>query len=371
MNKLLTAILSLAIAVSPVMSATVNVRYVNPLSAAGGNGITEATTGTNRAYNNPKEWADARGANLTDTIERVYCVGFSTFSGQYAGLNFWGHSCDATSGYEIIGDYVTPDSGSAFDYSKFCMTWITTGNDQQCYYLNGCTTTFKNVQFRAQVTHTNMQHFTEVGSTNMFFYYCLFKFELSGSGQGMGLNMGSSKCIAANCIFMDCINGTTDCRATSGSGNYNYLLNCTFHNNYRSTWAWGGATTMINCVSQAPGTKCYEGGSYTVACSSNVSSDASSPNVAFRNMTVDFVDEDGDNFHPSDNSLDIGTDMSAYGIYAYSTDLADVSWTSGSTQFGVGALKYVSVTPPAAVDPSGFTTFINRGIGVGIGIGAR
>ena len=57
------------------------------------------------------------------------------------------------------------------------------------------------------------------------------------------------------------------------------------------------------------------------ASGNNISEDASSPNAAFRNIAVDFIDEAGDDFQSDDASVvGQGADLSADALYAFDTD---------------------------------------------------
>lgn len=105
----------------------------------------------------------------------------------------------------------------------------------------------------------------------------------------------------------------------------------------------GTAVTAKNNIVNSGGTTDYytAGGGFSTT-SNNISEDATSPNVAFRNKAVTFVDEANDDFHldSSDtnakgNGADLGTTPSGvqFDIDNYDRDTSGVTWDIGADQY--------------------------------------
>ncbi|MEI7890670.1 MAG: fibronectin type III domain-containing protein [bacterium] len=142
--------------------------------------------------------------------------------------------------------------------------------------------------------------------------------------------------------------GTGSFGIFNNSGSSNYIFN---NSVYGSTtgFASNGAVLKNNI---ANGNVADYSGSFNVASVNNISQDATSPNIALRNKTVQFIDAANFDFHlsPSDTAAkNAGTNLSADVNFPFSADIdgqyRNDTWDIGADEEGapssLGANRYV------------------------------
>jgi hypothetical protein len=127
--------------------------------------------------------------------------------------------------------------------------------------------------------------------------------------------------------------------ASSNFNHLNYLYNNTVHGFATGITRGSGLSPVAKNNLVQSCTTCYAS-TYDAASTNNISEDATSPNAAFRNLAVSFVDEANFDFHLAagdTNAKDAGADLSADANLAFSTDVdgetRSGTWDIGADEF--------------------------------------
>jgi hypothetical protein len=208
-------------------------RYVNTASTPGGDGTTNATTGANRAYASLSGFASALPSTLTDSYT-CRCTGTDT-----AGAQFSGKTTTPSNKIIIVADSV----GS---YSMELTTELAIIN-----YVNHIE--FDGIIFKETVssgTGRLIYCASQTADANLTkFTHCKFIGVLTGTATGLGITHGTNQIIyVGNCVFDGFINGTNDCRATSGDpDDASLYYNNTVINCYKGLcWGYGSGKNNLD-----------------------------------------------------------------------------------------------------------------------------
>lgn len=304
-----------------------NIRYVNPASAAGGNGTTNATSGANRAYNSLFDWEAARQAVLAD-IEQVICETDGTADVTAVSIDGW----TTTAAF-----YVDIVVGSAFRHAG---VWDTAKFRIETTNVNSI---FQNEQY---VRITGMQVKITInaalggstagimadagytaGTTAQIYDSCIARAIMSGTPGNIvaGFYLNDQDAIVRNCLAYDFINAAENhvgFRAFSAASNLT-AQNCTAQNCARGF----DQVAATNCGAAS----CTTG--FNVGTQTTCSSTAPT-----------FVNEASDNFALAATDTawkDNGTNLSA----TFTTDIAgtvrQAPWDIGAFDINVPpALRY-------------------------------
>lgn len=362
-------IIGLLTLLSPIYSAEV-VRYVNTGSTPGGTGITNATTGTDRAYASLSEWEAASDTDLVTAGDNhiVYCSG-STADVSSVIIDGW--TTDATHDITITVASGQEHGGS---WNTGVYRLITTNVGViQCNedYINLIGLQVQcNRQDRPKAVTWSTAAFTQ-NDNLLLIKDCIIRGHPDGNtgnafGESAGIGClapGSAqyhRLVAVNCILYDWNYATsTDTyrcqaiQATDYQGEH-VIYNCTIQNAeygiYTDVFGAGAYTLVKNTAAMdcddgfgiAGGDSWASNSDYNA---SDIASDAPGAN-AQNGTDATFVDKLNDDFHLSpsdavckDNGVNLSTDGD--GEYSFSTDI------DGDTRSGlwdIGADEYISIS---------------------------
>ncbi len=331
-------------------------RYVNTASTAGGDGTTNATTGTTRAYASLSAWEAASQADLVtagDTA-RVLCEG-ATADTTVCDINGW--TTGASNGITVEVSQANRHTGKK-NTAKYRLE-----ANQRYYSPLKVTEEYVRLiglQIIQLGAYSDGGHglFFLMGSTagRIEIENCLVINEGGATtGQGScGVEFGSNDIRVStrirNSTFINWRYGIV--LASSQSANITYIL----HNNTVANSAVNGITTSgypgvgftntvikKNNLVYGSGTSDYAQDAdlsrTTLTNTTNVSEDATSPNVGGRSKTFTFVDAAGLDFHLSASDVGakaLGTDLSADADWAFSDDIDGQTrpgtWSAGSDE---------------------------------------
>ena len=320
--------------------ATTITRYVNRASTAGGDGTTNATAGANRAYATLKACLDAEytaRANLVtnDEVLKVVCEGTAadTLSSTYTLPSF---TTDSTRYVWIIVEQANRHPGK-YSTSHYRIAHSGSG------IFTGNSTTTKWVFEGLQFVSTNTSGYTGImgwgsppAGITVELLSCVFHCTSATAPQGSTNILSITGTVARHIKMVNCVSwGNWDYGIFSqyGGANSSYtvynntLLGCNkgIHFDYTDN---SSAIYLRNNIVQRRAGSARSAITYLSTTldghSCNITDDASSPNSAFRNLTCTFVDEANADLHLSASdtaALGQGTNLSADGVYAFSTDI--------------------------------------------------
>ncbi len=341
--------------------ATTRTRYVNTASSAGGDGSTNATTGSTRAYPSLDSALTAEATNLVvaDRILEISCEGATADT---TAINFSGYTTDATRYIRIYASEGNRALGG-YDATKYRLE------------VGGTVTgvievTVPNVRFEG-LQIINTQNDAEQGrglylntgagasGADIRVLGCVFAYKptgtptTSGNCQGVRSNIGDNniRLTVANCLIYDFRSYGIFINHSGTGGTFVLYNNTICDNAGGGVYAAGaGATEALylknNIIAYNTGTQFTLDGSawntYTTA--KNVTSDASSPDGAsYQTKSPAFDDRPNDNYHLSSGDTtckDLGNDLSADAAYAFTDDIdagtRSGSWDIGADEQGVG-----------------------------------
>ena len=304
-------------------------RYVNTASTSGGTGITNATTGTDRAYASLSEAEAAEQTNLvsaTDTLT-IHCSG-STADTTIAV--FLGWTCDTTYRCTIAGDF----QADSYDTGAYRIEV----DDNYGYMLELGNTHIYAEQLQLFNSHTGNQYpsvvllsSTESSPTNSF-DRCVLKTAANTSAVGMVVetwtqtgahltvrdsllyegNLGIVSSYPPASARIDIINCTLPDITATGI-ELKYIDTVNLYNNLVT----GAGTNDYNVV-----------GTTTLNTGNNISSDATSPETGGRNKTITYTDAANDDYTTSDS------DVTDAGVGPSSQALVSTLSLNGNTRSG-------------------------------------
>jgi hypothetical protein len=357
--------LLLFILLFPSVAFAVTDKVIHVNMGCGNNGNGTATNcassgGGAGAYNSLASAISTEATNLVTADKRyVFTLEGSSSETISTTISFSGYTTDST---RYI--YIHPGSGS-----EFGGVWNTSKPRIVCTDYDGC---YKPVVSKVTVEGTQAKStrttdgpgsiifiddagnasgtFTITG--NLFAYECSSGCTNSDQNAGIMIkddgDVDSVHVIAANNIIYGFQEAGIKADTTSGdSWSLVFDNNSLVHNGVHQleVYAYGTNDTIFlkNNLLNGTGsdTDFYiESAATSYTHSNNISEDTSSPDSSFRSKAVTFENEGGNDFHlgSSDtNAKDAGTDLSADGTYAFSTDI-DLNARSGSWDIGADEL---------------------------------
>jgi hypothetical protein len=324
--------------------ATTVTRYVDPNADAGGDGTTNALTGSNCAYQTLLAWNTARARDITsatgdDTIEEVICSsnGGAADTGRCA-IDGW--TTSATNYIDIKVAASSRHTGPPYDTSKYRIE-VASNTQFWNFLIKEEYVRVNGIQVLVTMVDTNngygirVDHATAFGSSDIRLENIIVKGAYSGtSGIAHGIYVDDNASIKiSNCVVYDISNGATtgmDGIKTGHASAAVTVYNTTVHNCYNGVTQSAGTITSYNVgVDNYQGTDFF-GGSQTT-CSS------SSPT---------FVDEDGDNFRLASGDTTWqgqGTDTPSGYLDANDIDgnARTSTWDIGAHEVVAGEAEYV------------------------------
>lgn len=333
-------------------------RYVNTASSAGGDGTTNGTAGSTRAFASLREALDSLPATLTDAYT-INCSGsaadtlsvtqghwdFATTSSNYILLQG-----ENTSGKWDTSKYrleVTNDTGiynSAAGHVRIDKFQVmVTQNDSVNYEcIRLCTANNQNQPVDHRISNTIVRA-TITGGTN----------HIAGFGNSDPVDNAGGTCRLWNCIAYDCQTGfASDATSWDAANLINY--NCTAWGNNSN---WADDQKCINCLSDNAllGDGAGFNGTGTTGHSNNASGDSSAGGTNARtNQTFTFVNTASRDFHLQSSDAgakDHGLTDPGSGLFS---DDIDGQTRSGTWDIGADEVlsSSSSVSPSVSRSPS-------------------
>lgn len=314
-------------------------RYVNTASTPGGDGTTNATSGSTRAYASLSEAEAAEQADLVSADEAltIICMGSTADT---TAVTFAGWTTDATRNITIKTDAGESNSRHSGVYStshyRLSTSYSTFTASVDNIIVDG-------LQFEVGGGADDYNHRGMVlGNYDVEVKNCIFKFDLAGAvsyGSGsQGINGGvdsSGVHKISNCLFYDFSKtNAAGIRTVNYSGGAAYIYHCTFHNCTYGTYDGYSDMRVQNCVF-ASCTTDMQGGHNAASnynCSTGSSLQGSNQQTS---LTLTFDDESGDDFHTSDTDLEVANNLYSDGNIAITDDVdGDARPSSGDVYAG-------------------------------------
>jgi hypothetical protein len=324
-------------------------RYVNLQSSAGGDGTTNNTSGSTRAFATLRAALDSLAATLTEAYT-IYCSGTGGDSGDVDQDPF-DFTTSATN-YLLITTQGADRHAGVWDSGKY---YIVATNRNGLYNNSSCHVRIDGIQVQVTVNDDGDYIGIKLGNANqtaadidLRATNCIVK-GIQTLGSIIGLHArpfgggGAGKSVFANCMAIDCGQGG-EADTTSV-----YYYNCGFYGGDYGLIA-DAAFVAKNCLVYNAANNGYVG-SFNAASTNNASTDATCPGSNKRNSkTFTFVDAGAKDFHLAGGDVGartLGADLSGDGTYSFSTDI-DGDTRSGS--WDIGPDQYLTV-PSRAPDP--------------------
>jgi len=330
-------------------------RFVNTNSTAGGDGTTNDTTGANRAYADLPEWEAAEQTVLTDT-HRVFCDG-DDIQGA-GGLTVSGWTTTATNFILVTTDSANGRRhNGVVDFTKFVVA-DTNGTvlhlQEDFVRVDGLQVflpSFTSGSGRTAIKQTSGVIATGVHyySNNMIFAH------IDGSGacrSGVGISLDGSVDSITTFVFNNIIYDFYD-RTTLGCGHEaievsngdGIIYNNTIARSQTGIADAAGAdrdiyrNNLVQCDNFSAANFKDWSGLDPFDTTNNISSDATGPNVAFRNKLITFIDSANNDFRlaiADTQAIDSGQDLSADADLAFAVDIEGQARPQGN-EWDIGA----------------------------------
>ena len=325
-------------------------RYVDPNSSAGGNGTTNALTGTNRAYASLSEWESARQGTLTE-VEEVICStnGGAAHTGTVT-INGWTTS---SSNYIDLKVAAGHRHAGVWDNTKFRMTPTTFCIRVIAEHVRITGFQFY-VAFTSGVTPTN-QICIDIGNNfsagQVQLQECIIRSNSTSSGHtGIALRTNSTlPSVIRNCVVYDWPTGISN-----PTGPLIYVYNTTVHGCATGVSGSNSEIVAKNVLVQDCTTACWSG-TFHANCTNNASDDNTAPGANAVNGEVTFVNEAGDDFH-LDSADTIargnGSDLSADATFPFAGDI-DGETRSAPWDIGADAVPAAATAALTGVSATG------------------
>jgi len=347
-------------------------RYVNTASTAGGDGTTNSTTGSTRAFASLAEAEATLPATLTDCYD-IICEGATADTNKVV---FSGSTTSASNYIQVRTTQAKRHAGK-WDAGKYRLLGTISGYyymieiDEDFVYLDG-------LQIGLNGTSAYQDfcvYMNAAGATDCRLRSSIIANFATGTAQVQGICHAQGNLKLQNVIgygFNLASDGMGYCYSTYSAGNV-WIYNCTFYNNTTNVLCQYSVNAYVkNTVCQSPGAGGdFAGGNYDASCTNNLSSDTSAPGSnAQKSKTVSFVSttagsEDlhlqlGDTSAKS-NGTDISSDTYWWGA------ALDIDGETRSNPWDVGADQHTSAASiyPDAWHPAIAQPFVQRSDVVG------
>lgn len=274
------------------------IRYVNTASSAGGDGTTNNTSGSTRAYATLKEALDAIGASLSDAMT-IYCEGSAADTGS-VNQSTWDFTTTAAN-YLLITTTAANRHSGKWDTGKYR---ITATNANGLYQNTPCHVRIDGLQVEVTVSDAGSYECFKSSNANqtagdcyLTISNCIAKAVIS-SGSVIGYNPrpfgagGAGFAAIWNCIAIDCTSGFSS--DMPGFPFYNCgAYDCTFG------FVSDAVVIAKNCLSKGATTGFVS--TFAAVSSHNAEDDGNgAPGSKGRSgVTFTFVDAANDDFHLS------------------------------------------------------------------------
>lgn len=297
--------------------------YVNTASTAGGTGLTNATTGDDRAFATLSE-AESLNLDLTTAtgIDDNVIIQCSGTSADTTTFTWSGWTTEVGHQIYVVGDYNITTGVHWSDSYYHLVTSGTTITVQQ-NYINFIKIQFATTQTTDNATIVNTDSPFAINST---WKRCIFKGSNNSNGhQGMFIASAATSTVNIyNCIYYDCYGGVGNAATNIYAASTNVTVN--IYNSTLSGAYWGvriAASVSINIINSAifNNTDDISGTPTTLtytACD-DADCDSGTGNVGLADNSTDwntlFVDYSNKNFHilNTDSALyNVGSDLSSY-----------------------------------------------------------
>lgn len=290
-------------------------RYVNTASTAGGDGTTNATSGSTRAFATLRECIDSLGTSLSDHT-RIWCEGSTADTGDVYQTP-WDMTTTATNYLEIIGEQSPRHANFSLAKSgKYDTTLYRLERTNSHVLYNNLPAHVIWDGLQAKCTANDASNYNCFRTTNAnqsgssgFFQVrnCIAVGVVSGGSTVYGFQPGvqgaGGICKTWNCIAIDCSQGFV------GAGTGHEFWNCTAADCATSGFTEDAACVVKNCLSKGASVGFI--GTFT-GSSNNAEDDGNgAPGTNSRTaQTFTFVDAANNDFHLA--STDAGA--KGYGI---------------------------------------------------------
>lgn len=264
-------------------------RYINPASAAGGDGTTNATSGANRAYFSIQDAEAAQQQNLTDgggDIMEFICETDGTDDTETVTIDGW---TTGSANYLIIKTSAGHRHAGVFDSSKYVFAHTPGANGEAILVFEDYVR-FEGIQFELTGASVNAQKsvscLLQNAANRLLFDRCIFKGIFSGTTDfgtfGIHLTDADIICDIYACLFFDYDRASANIRAVNVNNATTVIVNnCTFHNCEFGVSRTAGTVTAENCG--------------FASCATALSGTITDTNNS--TTTPTFVDEANDDFH--------------------------------------------------------------------------
>lgn len=340
--------------------ATTVTFYVNTASTPGGDGTTNNTTGTTRAFASLSDAEAALQRNLV-TSDQVLVLNCSGTAADTTAVTWSGWTADATRYVEIVGNNTT----GAWDTTKYRLV-VTAAAPAPMLFSGLYYVRMRNMQVEmvrtgtstAQAETVRVSALTGTNNADVRFDACFVKANtfdatITGNTHGFSTRLANSgqTTIYSNCVsYVVNTNGGTDyafiAQATSGSAARHYWYNCTGYGqngDFQVASGSANSVTAKNCAAANGGFT----GSALLAANNNASTNASATGTgSLTSVTFTFVDAANLDFHlasgDASGAKTGGANLTADGSYPFSTDIDGHTRPSGSTAWSIGVDEYNS-----------------------------
>lgn len=347
-------------------------RYVNTNSTAGGNGTTSATGSgdANRAYANLSTALSASYSAYPDLVASDIVLKIDCAGGQDTSIASYYIPAFTTDETRYLWLYCSPTNGhtGSWDTSKYHVK-PSAGSGYLIATDNIKVIKFEGLQIEnpnAITAYTVINAFSAQDGSIHTMDRCFIRTTGVNAGDGNGLRVGGAVKKAlrvTNNIFQGKFQPAIGCTYAAVGSSGSYIYNNTIVQAYSGILLFGHASNnpvvevKNNIVSASNDNYVLE--TYVVT-SNNISSDATSPDTAYRSRTVTFVDAANNNFQLSGSDTQARTSGSnlTTASYAVATDVSGQTRpTAGS--WDIGASQYFS-SVAAAITGSYIVTLVKQ-----------
>lgn len=314
-------------------------RYVNTASTSGGDGTTNATTGPNRAYVSLSAAEAAEATDLVSAGDQIEFLCTGTAADTTVAVISTGWTTGASNDITVKPNSSDVNTTGIYDTGKYRLELGAnySGNIRVQSPANHFTVDGIQSQangFQAALYLQGTGHMRALG--------CICR-STSASANSRGIRHGgtSGDFLLVNNVIYDFTNIGIHNDSFQSSGTRTYYNNTVDSCSTGLSIASGSATTRVFNNLLTNNTTDYSS-SASPTTDNNITSDATSPDTAHRNITVTYTDAAGGDFSTSDTDVvDQGTDLSSDSTYAFSDDIIGTSRPQGSA-WDIGAFEDIA-----------------------------